>query len=288
MVHQIFHPVHEPLHLQISDGEVLQLHVRVVLLLVLEQTVQLLHLASIREGYHQGLVVEVGEERGVVLEGVETHDDDAAEAPHLDGGSLVCLEAVWLEDVGVDVLEELGRGDQDVGMSREPQGQGVEFHIQGVLWVVEPHVSDQAPLEEQVGSIYLPEVLAQDESLGLGHPELQSDVESGVHPVLLPHVEEVVDDPLLLLQLVVLFLCLDLHIQDLLHVGLLELLELGAVGVRCEVDLGGDETVEESFEVLLIPHPDKHVELDYDAVGYTVLDLFGEVLGLGRAPNDDR
>lgn len=76
-------------------------------------------------------------------------------------------------------------------MSCEPEGEGVEFDVHGVLMIVEPDSTDGASLEEEGSFIDFAEVFAEDEGLGVDHAEFQCDVEGGVDAVGLTDVEEV-------------------------------------------------------------------------------------------------
>jgi hypothetical protein len=117
----------------------------------------------------------------------EVDSDDGGHVVKLKGFFLVGFEAAFLEDVGVDIVDDFGSRDENVDVSFHPKSKGVKLKIYGVFMVVEADIADVGSLEEHVVTINFSEILAKNQDFGIDKAELEGNVQTYGHEHFLSH-----------------------------------------------------------------------------------------------------
>lgn len=117
----------------------------------------------------------------------EIDGDDGGHVVKLKGFFLVGFEAAFLEDVGVDIVDDFGSREENVDVSFHPKSEGVEFKIDGVFMVVKADIADVGSFEEHVVTINFSEIFAKNQDFGIDKAELEGNVQTDGHEHFLSH-----------------------------------------------------------------------------------------------------
>lgn len=117
----------------------------------------------------------------------EVDGDNGGHVVKFEGFFLVGFEAAFLEDVGVDVINDFVSSEKDVYVSFHPKSKSVEFKIDGVFMIVEADVADVGPFEKHVVTINFSKVFAKDEDLRVDEAKFEGDVQTDGHEHFLSH-----------------------------------------------------------------------------------------------------